>query len=443
MTRPARGTLAWKLYVLGLVQLVLLGFAVVEVGSLIRASRGHERPPPAFRGLTGELGALIDHPNELAQRLTELRESHSSEITIYDDARHVMTSNVEPPLDLPGPGPDRRPPHERSEVLPIVIGGRQWTLVGRHSHHEPPSPMAPLLTFFFSGVVILGIGSFLTARWIVRPLEDLTRAARALGAGDLRARAGLQRADELGEVGRSFDEMADRIQTLLLAEKELLANVSHELRTPLARIRVALDIAAEGDMETARVSLSEIGLDLSELEALIDDILTTTRLEIASGRTGAGFDLHKKTIEPSVIGERASERFRSRHPARRLEVTIAPDLPSIEADEVLLRRVIDNLLDNAHKYSPDADRPVRLRVRREGASVAFVIADQGIGIHEDDLPHVFTAFFRGERSRARGTGGVGLGLTLAKRIVEAHGGTIDVKSVAGAGTTVCVALRAL
>jgi len=107
---------------------------------------------------------------------------------------------------------------------------------------------------------------------------------------------------------------------------------------------------------------------------------------------------------------------------------------------VLLRRVIDNLLENAHKYTPDIDSPIQLAVRRDAGELILEVADRGIGIPADDLPRIFTAFFRGERSRSRETGGVGLGLTLARRIVEAHGGTIDATSTPNVGTTVRVAI---
>jgi signal transduction histidine kinase len=235
--------------------------------------------------------------------------------------------------------------------------------------------------------------------------------------------------------------MAGRIRELLLAEKELLANVSHELRTPLARIRVALEIAAEGDADAARASLVEIALDLSEIEALIDDILTATRMELAAGKAEtAGFALHRKPTAPASIAERAAQRFRARNPARTLLLGSAPDLPSIEADAGLLRRALDNLLENAHKYSPDAAQPIALRLSHREQAVCFEVEDRGLGVPEEDLPRLFTAFFRGERSRSRGTGGVGLGLTLAKRIVEAHGGTIAVESERGSGTLVRVVL---
>jgi signal transduction histidine kinase len=126
-----------------------------------------------------------------------------------------------------------------------------------------------------------------------------------------------------------------------------------------------------------------------------------------------------------------------------LTIVVADDLPAIDADPVLFRRLIDNLLENAHKYTPERSSPIELSVQRDGDRVVFVIEDRGIGISAEDLPRVFTPFFRGDRSRSRETGGVGLGLTLAKRIVEAHQGTIDVASKVGAGTTVRVRVPAV
>lgn len=218
-----------------------------------------------------------------------------------------------------------------------------------------------------------------------------------------------------------------------------MANVSHELKTPLARIRVALDIAAEGDAEAARASLSEIAVDLSELEAIIEDILTATRLELADGTPGAKLPLHLTAIDPRQIVEHSAQRFRARYPDRPLEVAVAEGLPSVQADPALFRRVLDNLLENAHKYCPDRERPVQLRAERAGSRVRFQVRDRGVGIPSDDLPRIFGAFFRSERSRSRGGGGVGLGLTLVKQIVDAHAGTIHVASDA-TGTTVSVEL---
>jgi signal transduction histidine kinase len=127
--------------------------------------------------------------------------------------------------------------------------------------------------------------------------------------------------------------------------------------------------------------------------------------------------------------------FHRRHPTRPLSTHFSANSGVIEADPVLLRRVIDNLLENAHKYSPEPDSEISLSVSGQSGRACFEVHDHGMGIPSGDLPLVFSAFFRGERSRSRGTGGVGLGLTLAKRIVEAHGGSIEVESILSEGST--------
>jgi len=381
MKWPARGSLVWRLYALGLAQLVLLAASVALVGYLLR-------PLPD----AGPSGA--------------------------------------PPWERPHPGAPGAPPG------PPPPGAHPGA-----PRHRPPGPWGPLATFFASGVLIVGVGAVLSWRWMARPVAHLSRVARSLGAGELGARARLTSGDELGELGRGFDDMAERIEGLVLTQKELLANVSHELRTPLARIRVALDIASEGDAGTARASLEEIAVDLGELEGMIDDILTTTRMELQSrSHKATGFSLRRRDVEPGSIAEHASERFRARYPERELALSVADGLPAVHVDAALFRRVLDNLLDNAQKYSPP-DRNIVLSVSGDRAGVVFEVSDEGIGIAASDLPRVFDPFFRAERSRSRGTGGVGLGLTLAKRIVDAHGGRIELESAAARGTRARVHLQ--
>lgn len=315
-----------------------------------------------------------------------------------------------------------------------------WYFTGPHRHHHgqghgppvlppPHNSDGPLITLL-AGLAILVIGAVLTARWIVRPIERLSQATRAIGDGDLTARSGVHRDDEIGELGEDIDEMAQRIERLVASERELLANVAHELRTPLSRIGVALDLAAEGDATRARASLEDIAVDVAELEAIVDDILTAARFALGK----AELQLRKTTVAPSSIANTAAERLRARHPDRPLALNIDPVLPEIDVDPVLFRRVVDNLLENAHKYTPDGASEIKLAVRQVADLVVFEVEDHGVGIAAEDLPNVFSAFFRAERSRSRETGGVGLGLTLARRIADAHGGTVSLESELGHGT---------
>jgi signal transduction histidine kinase len=374
----------------------------------------------------------------------------------------------DPPPPSSGDRPPGQPGHGRSEDRGPVAGGsggvalgERWILsrtrlvmafhpggahgtrgllVARGVHADPPGLTGPLL-LLIGGFLILVIGALITARWIVQPIERLSRTARALGSGDLQARSRLDRADEIGELGHRFDEMAERISSLLVTEKELLANVAHELRTPLTRIGVALDLANEGDAEAARASLIEIAVDVSELETIVDDILTAMRFELAPGKVPAQLPLRRAVVPASEIAAAAADRLHARHAERPLEVTTTDDA-DIHVDPRLFRRVIDNLVENAHKYTPDTSSPIELVVARDGDQVVFEVRDRGVGISAEDLPRIFTAFFRSERSRSRETGGVGLGLTLAKRIVEAHGGTIDVTSTVNVGTSIRVSIPA-
>lgn len=471
-------SLASRLVLLVVLQFVLFIATAVAI-FVAQGPRDEAHPRDVISpAVMVRIEASLGVSSELQARLDELRRKRI-EVTLYDAQRRMVASNVDPPLAIPerrrrpppppyarpeppgpfeaasGPPRDLPPPGTaagpaprteagpgapRSLVMGVWMRGERGLLVARGVHGKPPGIGGPILSVV-AGLLILVIGALLTARWIVRPLERLSRTARALGAGDLRARSRLARRDEIGELGRRIDEMADRIEGLLVSEKELLANVAHELRTPLTRIGVALDLAGEGDAEAARASLAEIAVDVSELESIVDDILTAMRFEIAAG--GAQLPLRRAVTEPAAIATAAGERMRLRHATRPFTVEVAGELAAVHVDPMLFRRVIDNLLDNAHKYSPDPDAPIALVVEAAGDHVAFSVRDRGIGITADDLPRVFTPFFRGDRSRSREAGGVGLGLTLARRIVEAHGGDIAIDSTAGRGTTVRVTVPAV
>jgi two-component system OmpR family sensor kinase len=256
------------------------------------------------------------------------------------------------------------------------------------------------------------------------------------------------RGDEIGKVARAFDQMSERIARSREAERELMAALSHELRTPMARIRVALDLAVESDAETARASLADVAEDLTELDTLIGNIFSTTRLELAAaGRGDQPVPLQRAEIDLAALVGKAVAHQRAQHPERpyQLEIGAGAAGRCVSVDPVLVRRAIENLLDNAHKYSP-AGAPVSVTVGLDVAPDApafrIAIADRGFGIGADDLPRVSSPFFRADRSRTRATGGVGLGLALARRVVEAHGGKIAIASQLDAGTTVTLLVPA-
>jgi len=331
---------------------------------------------------------------------------------------------------LPGPLPDTYAVgiYEHGKLVAYVIADR----------FEFRRPLSRAVIVIAAVLSLVLIGSLLFARSLAKPLRHLARVAREFGSGKLTVRANLDRRDELGAVAKAFDDMADRITALLHGQRELLANVSHELRTPLSRIRVALDLAADGDAEASRDALANISTDWGDLERLVEDVLAAARLDLGASEPG-GLPLRRDQVNIADLADAACERAQVIYPGERLDLDVEDDLPIIEGDGALLRRVIDNLIDNARKYS-DPQSPITLRIRADGEGVALFVIDRGMGIEVADLPHIFTPFFRADRSRTRKTGGVGMGLTLVRRIVTAHGGSVDVKSEVGRGTEMLVRL---
>ncbi|MEO5726502.1 MAG: HAMP domain-containing sensor histidine kinase, partial [Byssovorax sp.] len=284
----------------------------------------------------------------------------------------------------------------------------------------------------------IATASFLLVRSITSPLSRLARATRSFGAGDLGARAPEDRRDEIGDVARAFNEMAARIEALRRSEKELLANVSHELRTPLARIRVVVELAEDEEPKAARAYLQEIVEDLTEIERMIDDIIAVARLDSAEASAGPAYPALR--FEPTHVGEllRAVVQRLGTTPAGvALEIDAAAPT-TIECDATLVRRVVANLLQNAAFHGGGSAIEVHVGSAKDG--VEIVVRDHGAGIPAADVARVFDAFFRADASRTRSTGGVGLGLTLSKRIVDAHGGSIALASELGRGTEVRVIL---
>jgi two-component system OmpR family sensor kinase len=280
------------------------------------------------------------------------------------------------------------------------------------------------------GIIVLVIAgiSYPLARAIARPLERLTAAARKLRSGDLTARAGFSGRGEFVVLAEAFDDMACELERRIRGEQELLANVSHEVRTPLARIRVVLDLCDEEDasLDDVRRHLEGLAADVTELDQLVDEVLTAARLDLTAQGRGQGGPLGQaaEPLEIAEIAARSADRFALAHPSRRLAVAVAPDLPRVMGAAALLRRALDNLVDNAVKCSPE-DTEIELETSRDGDRVVVAVSDRGIGVAPEDLPFLFEPFFRGEQSRSRGTGGSGLGLALVRRIAIAHGGSVS------------------
>jgi two-component system OmpR family sensor kinase len=367
-------------------------------------------------------------PAEFKSAMARIEPRVRGKLSLFDAGGRLLHSNIDPPRGAPSED-ERRDLTVAKWSLDrgrIVVRSDDGSMIGVYAPNRAGFPWSYVLPLGAMILVLVGIASVWFARRLAHPLDQLAVAARRFGSGDITARASLTRADEVGDVGRAFDEMADRTARVLRSQRQLMGDVSHELRTPLARIRVALELAAE-DPVAARDVLADVGSDLDEIDQLISDILTTARLD------GEHAPIERDPTSLVELADRATRRFQARHPQRTLERTVGDDR-AIECDPLLLRRALDNLLDNAAKYS-DTGTPVTFAIQPNGNSVAFEIIDRGIGMSDAELDRAFTPFWRADGSRTRKTGGVGLGLALARRIARAHGGDVTLSSRPGQGTT--------
>jgi two-component system sensor histidine kinase CpxA len=251
---------------------------------------------------------------------------------------------------------------------------------------------------------------------LTSPVRDLKKAVDRFGQGELSARLNSTRRDELGDLARAFDRMATRIETLLAAERRLLLDISHELRSPLARLGVAVELARSGDDTEA--ALNRIQKESDRLNALVGQLLQVTRAE------GDPASLHRDPIRLDQLLEQLVDDARIEAAARGCEIEYQPPGPiTIAGDAELLRRAIENVVRNAIRYSP-SQATVRVTLRRDNGRAVVEVRDYGPGVPEEALPRLFDAFYRVETDRGRASGGIGLGLSIARRAIELHKGSI-------------------
>lgn len=324
---------------------------------------------------------------------------------------------------------------------------------------QPPMPYQDWFrprsdTFLRFLVVALTIGAvcFTLARYLTGPAVKLRNATHQFAAGDLKTRVGPlmgRRRDELADLGRDFDVMAERIESLLMSERRLLGDISHELRSPLARLQLALDLAEQtADPETKQY-LARIESEAEELNGMIGQLLTLTRLENAVTAEKGSKDAAFIDLEQLVKHVCENADFEARAKGLRVEL-LHSESCQITGNGELLHSAIENVVRNALLHAPQSPKvevtlntaPHETVTPEDTAKVEAVIRvrDYGSGVPEESLQDLFRPFYRVAEARDRQTGGTGLGLSITERAVQFHGGTVTASNAEGGGLAVEIRL---
>jgi signal transduction histidine kinase len=288
---------------------------------------------------------------------------------------------------------------------------------------------------------IAAVVALLLSRWLARgmtqPLRDMAAAARRMEVGDYTTRIHTRSRDEVGQLAVAFNRMSGELQDLEQSRRDLVANVSHELKTPITAIRAHLENLLDGverpDPETLEVMLAQS----ERLGRLVEQLLDLSKLESGEVALSRG-PVRLESLVARVLSEIEVARADR---GVRVVPHLPADLPPVDADAERVHQVLFNLLDNAVRFTP-AGGEVTVAAQRENGSVHISVADTGVGIAPEHLPRLFERFYRVDPARSREDGGTGIGLAIARSVVEAHGGHIRAESQLGRGSTITFDLPA-
>jgi signal transduction histidine kinase len=338
----------------------------------------------------------------------------------------------------------------RSEIeraVPVQVDGQTvgWVLFGQTPIQVRDLPGSPELDFLArmqraliwgalgATIVALLIGIFL-ARTISRPVRELTGATKRVASGELGVQVPVRTSDELGELANSFNHMSADLAQSNQARRQMTADVAHDLRTPLSVILGYTEALSDGKLQGTPQMYDVMHSEAQHLSHLTDD------LRFLSLADAGELPLQRRDVDPLELLNRTAAAHHAAAEQKQidLQVQVAPNLPNIHVDPERMAQVLGNLTSNALRHTPTGGSVILSAVDGE-KGVQLQVIDSGSGIDAADLPYIFHRFYRGDRSRQQ-NGESGLGLAIAKSIVEAHGGRITAESTFGVGTTFTITL---
>lgn len=280
-----------------------------------------------------------------------------------------------------------------------------------------------LLIAVFVAMAVAIVVSIILSRSIIAPVRDMTTASQRIAEGHYGERVQTRGADELGELAGRFNQMAEKLEQVESMRRRLIGDVTHELRTPLTAIKGSAEGLIDGVLPATDETYQQIHTEADRLSRLVDDLQELSRVEARA------YQLDFRDLDVSALIKTVTRRLQYQFDEKRVMLTtdLPPQPMHVHADEDRIVQVLTNLLSNALNYTP-ADGQVSITVESTGKEARFSVKDSGIGIPPKHLPHIFDRFYRVDKSRSRAHGGSGIGLTIAKHLVEAHGGKIWAES---------------
>ena len=290
-----------------------------------------------------------------------------------------------------------------------------------------------LIWILLAAVLVVSLLSLLVSRNFTRPIKSLTAASHNLAEGKRTQLVEVRSSDELGELGKSFNRMSQEIENSERLRKQMTADIAHDLRTPLTVIGGYVEAARDGALDLTPERLDVLGLEINRLNRLVSDLRTLSQSD--SGE----LIISREAVDPAGLLTKIRDVFRLQAEQKgiRLEVGTAEGLPALNGDEGRLMQVLENLVANAIRHTP-AGGQIGLSVSpaTDSTALLFKVADNGEGIPAEELPLIFERFHRVDKSRHADSNQSGLGLAIARAIVEAHGGKIWAESTPGVGTSI-------
>jgi signal transduction histidine kinase len=337
---------------------------------------------------------------------------------------------------------------EPNQGVPIDIDGNTvgWLVFESFGERVPTNPESPESAFLGrvnQAFVIGAVGAIavalligvLLARTISRPVRELTAATQMIADGELGHQVPVRRKDELGELAISFNQMSADLARSTELRRQMTADIAHELRTPLSLIMGYTEALSDGKLDGTPETFDILHEEAQHLNRLVDDLRTLSLADAGE------LSLNRRPVPPPALLQRVATAYAAQAKAKGvlLQVHADGDLGDVDVDPDRMAQVLGNLISNAMRHTP-AGGEIVLSAEARSDSVALAVHDTGVGIAPEHLPHIFDRFYRGDQSRYQENGESGLGLAIAKSIVEAHDGKISAASAPGAGTTVTVQL---